>query len=220
MIRIILEFIVLFLLILFVATLSVGIVIGWSLLLAWPLSRWLPISLGEGAILTSIASFIATLVWYRILDLGRPSVAPIQYVSSEENEDDDGLWYEEDYPIPSQRFAPTHNERTGENWLRYDLANELALAIDDTPAAKGLMNEKQIHELAIRLSNMIVTMVKDKPEVALHINLPTLKKQMSKMGLSPYDDAILRVTLQTWKEEIDYPEVRELIYEQLWDDPW
>lgn len=217
-IRTILEFILLFLLFLFLATISVGIVIGWSLLIAWPLNRWLPISLGEGAILTSVATFIAILVWYRILDLGRPSLpASVAYTP---DEDDGEFWYDEDYPISPQRFAPTHSQRTGENWLRYGLANELALAIDDSPPAKGLMNEKQIHELAIRLGDMIVALVREKPEIANRLNIPTLKKQMAKMGLSPYDDAILQVAIRIWKEQLSYPEIRDLVNQKLWNEPW
>ncbi len=216
--RAILDFLLLILIILLVAVVSLAIAVGWLLGFGWVLSRWLPLSLAEGAILVGLGSGLALLIWFRVLDWIRNVTAPVQ--AYEPDLSDDEIWEGEDYPIPPQRFAMAQHERTAENWLRYDFANELALAIENSPPAKGLMNDKQVHELAIRLSDMIVQMVKEKPASASRFTLVALKRRMTKMGLSPYDDAILQVALRTWNEELSYEEVRDIINNKLWLKPW
>lgn len=217
------EFLLIILFVLLVILISLAMAVVWIVGIGWLLSRWLPLSLGEGAIIVGIASGLALLIWFRIFDWSRTVPSGLSISRLPQGEfipDDDEIWYSEDYPISSQRFAATLDERTAENWLRYDFANELALAIEESPPAKGLMNDSQVQELAIRLSDMIVQMAKEKPASASRLNMPVLKKRMTQLGFAPYDDAILKETLRVWQKQHSYEEVRDIINEKLWHDPW
>lgn len=217
------EFLLTILLILLVILISLAVAVGWIVGFGWLLSRWLPLSLGEGAIIVGIASGLALLIWFRILDWSRtvpPGLTVSRLPQDEFIPDDDEIWYNDDYPIPAERFAATLDKRTAENWLRYDFANELAIAIEQTPSAKGLMSDSQVQELAVRLSDMIVQMAKEKPASASRLTLPALKKRMTQLGFSPYDDAILKEALRTWQTELSYEEVRDIVNKKLWLHLW
>ena len=213
MLRRILDLLLTIGVILFIALLTVGIILGWSLGLGWSLTRWLDLSLFESSLL---------VIWEKFLNWVMPTPNTTNRYDADEDdeEDDDEDWETEGYPIPVQRFARTEEDRTNENWFRYELANGITLNIKSSSQARGLMNDTQIQELAIRVTDILVELIKEKPQQARRISVTTLKKTMHQMKMTPYDDVILRLAIAALKSQLNYPEARDILFNDLWDEMW
>ena len=222
MLRRILDLLLTIGVILFIALLTVGIILGWSLGLGWSLTRWLDLSLFESSLLVIIASGLMLFIWEKFLNWVMPTPNTTNRYDADEDdeEDDDEDWETEGYPIPVQRFARTEEDRTNENWFRYELANGITLNIKSSSQARGLMNDTQIQELAIRVTDILVELIKEKPQQARRISVTTLKKTMHQMKMTPYDDAILRLAIAALKSQLNYPEARDILFNDLWDEMW
>jgi hypothetical protein len=86
------------------------------------------------------------------------------------------------------------------------------------------MGKKQIQELAVRLADMSVDILKAKSVRAkqLNISATTLKKQMNKIGQRPYDDDILGLAAMAINTEVSYhyEELLRVIHTKLWKHPY
>ncbi len=125
--------------------------------------------------------------------------------------------------IPPSRFVADDEVRTWRHWFLYLFANDIysELAMDDEHVAH--MNDMQTQELAIRLADVIVTILESKPPSTrrLRITLEQVKKKMIKMGLRPYDDDILDAALEAIEVDMDdYDnQIIEIIRTRSWNQP-
>ncbi len=208
-----------FLLILIIIVLliiSFALVIGVALGVGWILTLFLPFSLFEATLLGMIAALVTWTVWRNILD----SIKPFGSDDKEEPELEDLEDFDE---IPPSRFYRTDADRTWENWFRYMIANTTYEDFLDLPGRIAQMNDRQLQELSIRLTDaaMAALKVKSPRTKQLSVTKGMLKHEMTKMGQKPYDDDILDTAVSAINDELDslQEELREVIRGKLWDEP-
>ncbi len=69
----------------------------------------------------------------------------------------------EEEEIPQSRFWKRSADKTWEKWLEYVLANSVYEDLLDSPRRVGGMEERQLQELAIRLTDAAVRALSDTP---------------------------------------------------------
>jgi len=194
--------------------LALGIGVGWLLTLI------LPFTLFEGSILGVIAVSIAGAIAWRLFRSG-PSF------SDDDFEDDDfDLGDLDDLPIdiihPS-RFVEDEEDRTWENWFQYLFANDIYRNLMMFGEQVTHMNDMQKQELAIRLSDVIVAILRAKPPSTKRIRITQeqVKRKLIKMGMRPYDDDIIELALDAVDDNLDIFEEQliQIIRTRSWDAP-
>ncbi len=196
---------------------SFALVMGIALGVGWVLARFLPFSLFETTLLGMIAAIVTWTIWRNILG----SVPDLGFKEAEEEEEEEA---EADYDeIPLSRFCRTDADRTWENLFRYEIANTIYEDFLDSPGRIAHMNERQLQELSIRLTDAAIAALKVKsPRTKrLRITKGMLKHEMIKMGQQPYDDEILDTAVSAINVELvsSQEELREVIRDKLWDEP-
>ncbi len=193
---------------------SFALVIGVALGVGWILTLFLPFSLFEATLLGMIAAMAAWNIWRNIL-------SPIEPFGSNDYEEEEPELEDFD-EIPPSRFYRTDADRTWENWFRYILANT---TYDDFLDLGGIaqMNEGQLQELSIRLTDAAIAALKAKsPRTKrLRVTKGMLKHEMTRMGQKPYDDDILDTAVIAINDELDslQEELRDVIRGKLWNEP-
>lgn len=121
------------------------------------------------------------------------------------DEDEEFEEEEEAYPIPAGRFYKSNQERTLEAWFRYEIANAIYTALDESPKARGSMNDSQLKELAIRLIDIAVAILKRRPANAprLAVSAVALRQEMERIEQTPYDESILEEASEAINEEVE-----------------
>jgi hypothetical protein len=203
-----------FLLILLIIVASMALVLGFAIGIGWLMTLFLPFDLFQASLLTLVAAVIAVAFWRNLL----VSLLPFGDLDeSEFDEDEDDNDYDQ---IPASRFYIKEKEKTWEQWLRYHLANSIYIEFQDSPQPVAPMGNKQLQELAIRLADMTITLLKRKSSrtTRLNVNMATLKREMNKMGQRPYDDDILRLATIAINDELDYhhEDILSIIRSRLW----
>jgi len=190
---------------------SFALVMGITLGVGWVLTRFLPFSLFEATLLGMIATFVTLNIWRNVL-----GSAPNFGRTEEEPEPD----FDE---IPLSRFCRTDADKTWENWFRYAIANTVYEGFLDSPGRPGQMNDRQLQELSIRLTDAAIAALKTKsPRTRrLRVTSGMLKHEITKMGQQPYDDDILDTAVSAINDELisSQEELREVIRDKSWDEP-
>ncbi len=190
---------------------SFALIFGVALGVGWILTRFLPFSLFEATLLGMIAAMVTWNFWRNIL-------SPVETFGSDEEEPESDL-----DEIPPSRFYKTDADRTWQNWFRYTLANTAYEDFLDSPGRIGQMNERQLQELSIRLTDAAIAALKVKsPRTRwLRLSKGALKNEMTKMGQQPYDDDILDTAVGAINDELSslQEELREVIRGKLWNEP-
>jgi len=195
---------------------SFALVMGIALGVGWVLTRFLPFSLFEATLVGMITALVTWIIWRNILgpapDLG--------YRKAEEEEEEAEADYDE---IPLSRFCKTDADKTWENLFRYEIANTVYEDFLDSPGRIAHMNERQLQELSIRLTDAAIAALKVKsPRTKrLRVTKGMLKHEMIKMGQQPYDDDILDTAVSAINDELisSQEELIEVIRDKLWDEP-
>ncbi len=201
-----------FILIILVVVVSFALVFGAALGVGWVLARFLPFSLFEATLLSMIATMIIWTVWRNILSSVRDFGPDV-----DEEEPEWGL-----DEIPPSRFYRTDADRTWENWFRYILANA---TYEDflNSGWTAQMNEGQLKELSIRLTDAAIAGLKAKSSRTkrLRVSKGMLKHEITKMGQKPYDDDILDTAVSAINDELGslQEELRDVIRGRLWNEP-
>lgn len=202
-------------LIIVLLVLSFALIVGVALGLGWLLTLFLPFSLFEATVVSMIAAVIARTFWENIL---RSAGIPEFYEYAEEEETEPDL-----DEIPMSRFCKTDADRTWENWFRYLIANTVYEDFLDSPGRIARMNEMQMKELSIRLTDAAIAALRRKSPHTRRVRVTKgmLKHEMNKMGQQPYDDDILDTAVNAIKVELiaSQEELREVIQGKLWDEP-
>lgn len=210
--RVLGSFLIPVLLFLLMATVGIVLVLGWSIGLGWLLTRLLPVfTLFEASLLVLVASIGVTYIGSRL-------TTPMPISEVEEEFEDEVV----ESPIPAGRFYKSEAEKTGEALLRYRLANSIYLDLEEEPRASGMMSESQLEELAIRLTDIAVAILKrkSKPAGRIAVTIPALVREMEKRGQRPYDDDILKVAVASINEQLFFDlDLLEVVRENGWDKP-
>ena len=206
------------LLVLAVVCISLALSLGFAIGIGWLLTLFLPFSLFEGSLLGLIASVIVGTFWYNFLQS-----VPTGF--KQDNYDEDEYDYDEDYEqIPASRFYKTEADKTWEAWFRFQIANGIYVEFQDSEQPVAPMGEKQLQELAIRLADITISLLKSKSPRAKQLKLTetALKREMNKMGQRPYDDDILELAVMAINEELDfhYEDIIMVIRSKMWNEPY
>jgi hypothetical protein len=207
------------LLVLAVVCISLALSLGFAIGIGWLLTLFFPFSLFEGSLLGLIASVIVGTFWYNFLQS-----VPTGFKQDDYDEDDE-YDYDEDYEqIPASRFYKTEADKTWEAWFRFQIANGIYVEFQDSEQPVAPMGEKQLQELAIRLADITISLLKSKSPRAKQLKLSetALKREMHKMGQRPYDDDILELAVMAINEELDfhYEDIIMVIRSKMWDEPY
>jgi len=190
---------------------SFALIFGVALGVGWILTRFLPLSLFEATLLGMIAALVTWNFWRNVL-------SPIETSGPDEEELESDL-----YEIPPSRFYKTDADKTWQNWFRYVLANTVYEDFLDSPGRIGQMNDRQLQELSIRLTDAAIGALKVKSPRTRRweVSQGALKNEMIKIGQQPYDDDILDTAVGAINDELSYlqDELREVIRGKLWDEP-
>ncbi len=212
--RTVFSFLLLLLVIFLVGLLCLAVILGWSVGVGWLLIKVTPFTLFEGTLLVMIASIVIGYGAIKVLttNVTAPSHSPYFPTPPEP----------EPEPIPAQRFYKSEAQKTNEAWFRYEIANAIYWDFDADDDINTSMNETEMKELAIRLSEVVVGALKSqKPKRGgrLRVTVTQMKKQMDKMGQRPYDDDILLTAVSSINDMLDYDEdLAEIAQEQTWDE--
>lgn len=211
--------IIVILLVLLLSITGLVLVLGISLGVGWLLTLFLPFTLFEASLLAMVAFSIVGMTWYYLVR-SLTDATPISYPFGDDDDKEDYLEYDE---IPPAKFYKTKADKNWENWLRYQIANDIYIEFQDTPRKIAQMGDKQLQALAIRLADMAVSILKTKTAriKRLKITKAALIKQMNKMGQQPYDDDILQLAVTSINDNLDfyYVDIIEVIRGKLWNRP-
>jgi len=204
----------LLILIIIVLVISFALVFGVALAVGWILTLFLPFSLFEATLLGTITAIVTGVIWYNILRLAGAFNFYEEYEEEEAEPDLD--------EIPMSRFCRTDADRTWENWFRYVIANTIYEDFLDSPGLIPQMNERQLQELSIRLTEAAIAALKRKSPRTKRVRMTKgmLKHEMTRMGQQPYDDDILDTAVSAINVELvsSQEELREVIRERSWDE--
>lgn len=198
----------------FVLLAVVGIVllIGWSIGLGWLLARLLPaFTLFEASLLIMLATIAVAYVGSRAMAM------PLSGTEVEEEAED-----LEESPIPAERFYRDQGGKTGEAVLRYRLANSIYLDLEDEPDVTRMMRHDQLEELAIRLTDIAVGMLKrrGKQSGRLGLTVAAMAKEMNKKGQKPYDTDIMQVAVDSINEQLFFDlDLIGIVRAKRWNEP-
>jgi hypothetical protein len=192
---------------------GMALVLVWSIGLGWLLSHLLPFSLFEGSLLAMAASVIVGYVASRILDsLALPWLEP---------EPPEQLVDLPSYAIPHTRFYPSEPDKTWEAWFCFELANRLYDALAASPRVTGRLDKSQRQELAVRLADVGIALLKAKTGRGRQVRtrLADWQAQMANQGLTPYDEALLRLAMTTLHNTLAAPLFERVVRAKLWEQP-
>jgi len=192
--------------VLLMLALSTGLLLGWAMGLGWLLSRLVSsLTLFEATLLALLPTLLFA---HRLLNMLSETVSSYSEQQSGEEEsyelvsEDDYFANEDVYPIPLSQF--TKGQRlVGEHVVLLEFANGIYHRLQATPGSVGLMGDAQVQQLAIRLAEFAVKVVKSKRSGQLKVSMTALNKQMEKDGQRPYDKDILSLAADEVNQLLD-----------------
>ena len=203
----------LILIILVIILVGLAVLLGLSLLIGWLLTLILPFTLFEGTLLGLIA-----LIALSVLAINIFRGMPLPDLDESNLSDD----FRDFKQIPDERVYKSERDRTLENQNRLEMANRIYDEFQDTPAQFSSMSDQQQQELALRLSEIGLTILKNKPARAAQLNISkaAFKNQMQKMNQQPYSDDILDLALSGINDYIfdNFDDLSESIQTKDWHD--
>lgn len=123
--------------------------------------------------------------------------------------------------ISDTRFYKDSSERTWENWLRKEIANDIYAEFQQKSKAVSNLNDTQSQELAVRLAEFGVNILKRKTSRTrkLTITKNQLTREVEKNGQRAYDDMIIRlaVAAQNMNMGFYYDTLIEVVRNNQWN---
>ncbi|MEA3341810.1 MAG: hypothetical protein U9R15_17735 [Chloroflexota bacterium] len=210
------------LIILGLVILLLALVLGIAIGLGWLLTLVLPFTLFEGTLLVMAASAFIGTVGYNLVralsDFIPRLLSDPDFYDYEDDEEDE--YYDD---IPTSRFFKTSAEQTWGTWFRYEIANDIYVEFQAAPKRIAPMGDRQLQELAIRLADIAVAILKAKTSRAkrLEITKSALQRQMTRNGQRPYDDDILNLAANAIGASLEYyyEDFIDVIQGRLWNEP-
>jgi hypothetical protein len=190
----------------------IGIVVFlvWSIGLGWLLTKIFGFTLFEGSLLAMFSSVSVGYVLVRLLAITPPDF---------DFDDNDSAIKALHADIPMSRFVKSEANKTLEAWFSYSLANNVYLELQQNPRLSAQMDPPHLQELSIRLSEIIVKLLKRKPirKKKVRITLADLREQMTLMDQKPYDDDILTLAVGAANMLLSISSAENVVRQKLWD---
>jgi hypothetical protein len=123
--------------------------------------------------------------------------------------------------MPARRFYQTEGDKTAEAWFRFQLANNILEDVADEPRVVRQMSPTQLEELAVRLTDVVVGVLKRKPKRTkrVAVTIGALQQEMIKTGQKPYDDDILQAAVSSVNALLFFDEeMADIVREKRWDE--
>lgn len=171
------------------------------------LTRFLPLTLFEGAALSLVAGGIGGVITYRLLKSRPP-----------EEEDE---WAEAGVPdpIPTARFVAKGQDLTNMGVIEYLLANAIYMDLWAEPGLSGKRSDGEWRELAIQMAHAAAAILILKPAHTRQVRIAAeaFRRQLADQGVSAEEEvfaAALRAVQETVKLHND--DLVEVIQERAW----
>lgn len=190
-----------------------------ALLFGRLLKTFLPFTLFEATLLSTLFAAV-TVYWFgRIL----PAIAPTNLWKqpvTEQPEDEEERNYQ---TIAKSRFYQQAEERTWEAWLRAEIANDIYVEFQDAPDAVTNLNDTQAQEQAIRLADTAINILKRRTSRArqLAVTLADFQRELQRIGQRAYNDEVLHLVLGATNMNLHYYAniLKNVIYNRRWSEP-
>lgn len=192
---------------------------GVALLFGGLLRLFLPFTLFEATLLSTLFAAV-TVYWFgRVLLAIAPSDLWKQPVP-EQIEIDEERNYQ---TIAKSRFYQQAEERTWEAWLRAEIANDIYVEFQDAPDAVTHLNDTQAQEQAIRLADTAINILKRRTSRArqLAVTLTDFQRELQRIGQRAYNDEVLHLVLAATNMNLHYYAniLKNVIYNRSWSEP-
>ncbi len=209
------AFLLLLLIVLMAVLVAQVVALAWALGIGWLLTLFLPFSLFEGTLLGLISVGMVAFALQRILS---SEISPFSDYEDEDGELFDILnGYE---VIPENRFYKDKASRTWEAWVKHEIANGIYEEMQDSDVSFASMGKQQLQELAIRLADIGIAVLKTKAKNrTLRVTVANLRSRMKKINQRPYDNDILELAVEAINDELEYEETIDVVRGKLWNQP-
>jgi len=209
------AFLLLFLIILAAVLVIQAIALGWAIGIGWLLTLFLPFSLFEGTLLGLISVGMVAFALQRIFS------SEISPFSDYDDDEDDLVDVLDGYEvIPENRFYKDKGGKTWEAWVKHEIANGIYEEMQDSDITFASMGKQQLQELAIRLADIGIAVLKTKAKNrTLRVTVANLRNRMKKINQRPYDDDILELAAEAINDELEYEETIDVVRGKLWQQP-
>ena len=119
------------------------------------------------------------------------------------------------------RFSVNEEEVTDEAWFRFEIANEIFDNLVNMERELA-MGEAQQKELAVRLTDVVVAVLKGRKHnrrtYSVRVTVEQLRKQLEAMGQQPYDTDLLETAVATTNMRLSYDEdLADVVRDKTWD---
>ena len=197
----------------------VGIVYAMSWLLRW----FFPLGLFESLVVSALLTWMTALVANAIIGFffnPNSMRTPFSSFAAEPKWKDLELNDPELTKISRTRLYKSDNERTWEAWLTYEIANDIYADFQIDPQTVAAMNDSQRQELAIRLAELGVAILKRKTSASrnFQVNANAVRRELERIGQKPYDSDLITVAVDAINVNVDYygDELASVIRNRLW----
>lgn len=192
---------------------------GVALLFGGLLKTFLPFTLFEATILSTLFAAV-TVYWFsRILTAVAPPEVWQQPVSEQREEDEERNYQ----TIAKSRFYREAEERTWEAWLRAELANDIYVEFQDAPDTVNNLSDPQAQEMSIRLADAAINILKRRTNRArrLAVTLADFQRELQRIGQRAYNDEMLNLVLSATNMNLHYYAniLKNVIYNRRWNEP-
>jgi len=192
-----------------------------ALLFGVLLQSLLPFTLFEATILsTFFAAVTVYWFWRLVTTIAPPEVwqQPVREQRDEEEEEEPGY-----QTIAKSRFYQQDEERTWESWLREELANDIYVEFQDAPDTVESLSDPQTQEMAIRLADAAINILKRRTSRArrLAVTLADFQRELHRIGQRAYNDEMLNMVLLATNMNLHYYAniLKNVIYNRQWNEP-
>jgi hypothetical protein len=125
--------------------------------------------------------------------------------------------------IAKSRFYQQEQERTWESWLREELANDIYIEFQDAPDTVDTLSDPQTQEMAIRLADAAINILKRRTSRArrLAVTLADFQRELQRIGQRAYNDEMLNMVLLATNMNLHYYAniLKNVIYNRRWNEP-
>jgi hypothetical protein len=191
-----------------------------ALLFGKLLQTFLPFTLFEATILSTFFAAVTVYWFWRLVTIIAPPEVWQQPVREqlEETEEEEGY-----QTIAKSRFYQQGEERTWELWLREELANDIYVEFQDAPDTVDNLSDPQAQEMAIRLADAAINILKRRTSRArrLAVSLADFQRELHRIGQRAYNDEMLNLVLLATNMNLHYYAnvLKNVIYNRRWNEP-
>jgi hypothetical protein len=192
---------------------------GVALLFGRLLQSFLPFTLFEATLLSTLFAAV-TVYWFGRILL---AIAPSELWKQPVNEPVEDAEERNYQTIAKSRFYEQAEERTWEAWLRAEIANDIYVEFQDAPDAITHLSDTQAQEQAIRLADTAINILKRRTSRArrLAVTLADFQRELQRIGQRAYNDEVLQLVLAATNMNLHYYAniLKNVIYNRRWNEP-